>query len=436
MRKEGPKTAELNEIEASLAILSEITGLPVKSRSVFPEVGLDCRTRDKTPYNLDLILGTGDDKYEINVGIIFTDEWTDGEWLPTTTWSVSYNGEEICRKGTSVDCSYNFAKNELGDKGQILSYLLKESRYIIGGISTDVDFMDYENFTVESLGGKDGYFNNIYLVLMTHMKQRGLSLPPILAKRPDIRKAMTAGRTEDLERIIGGIRLFDIPEYDPRCQAHMLREIEEIRKQARWENTRRDPAVPLIESFPGIDITLIERGKPVFSPVNILVVENDLNNFGLFTDRIVMALEKDGRYRGSVLIKDFNLSYCMSLCETGKVDLLILDWTSPSYEETLMIRGNRNPFFDMVHGNSQGVITFDEDGKVHIMTPDGKTHDNNSLREEAERTDIRSRWMDMICDACVRAGTTPPPHFIVRSEFELSQINAIISQRLGRPISG
>ena len=435
MWKEGQKIAELGEIEASLVFMSEITGLPVLSRSVFPELeGLGGKTRDKTPFSLNLVLGTSGNKYEINIGVLFTDEWTEGEWLPTTKWRVSYNDEEICRQGVSVDCSLGFRKNQLEDKVQIMSYLLKELRYMVGGINPEVAFMDFENYTIEGLRDRDGYFRNIYLVLMTHMKQRGLSLPPILAKRPDIQEAMNAGRIDALERIIGGIRLFDIPEYDLRCQTHMLREIEEIIKQTRWERARRDPATPLVESFPRIDITLIERGEPVFPPVNILVVENDLNNFGLFTDRTVAALEKDGRYRGSALIKEFNLPSCMTLCETGKVDLLIFDWTSPSYEEALMVRGDRNRFFDMYYGDSQGVITFGKGGQVHITTPDGKTHDDDSLREKAEMIDIRSRWMDMISDACVRAGTIPPPYFIVRSEFELSQINDIISQKLGRPI--
>ena len=426
MRKEGQKIVELGEIEARLVFLSEITGLPVASKSVFSEL--------ETPFNLNLVLGTGDNKYEINVGVLFTDEWTEGEWLPTTTWDVSYNGEEIFREGALVNCSQGFRKDRLEDKIQVVSYLLKESRYLIGGINPEVAFMDYENYTLESLRHEDSYFRNVYLILMTHMKQRGLTLPPILAKRPDIRGAMTGGKIEDLERIIGGIRLFDIPEHDPPCQIHMLREIEEIRKQARWERTRRDPAVPLTESFPHIDITLIEKGRAIFPPVNILVVENDLNSFGLFTDRTVTALEKDGRYRGSAIIKEFNLPSCMTLCETGKVDLLIFDWTRPSYEEALMVRGDRNPFFDMIHGNSQGVITFGEDGQEQITTPDGRVFDNNSLREEAERIDIRSRWMEMIALACVEEGLSVPPHFIVRNNYELRQIGKIISQKRGTPI--
>ena len=89
----------------------------------------------------------------------------------------------------------------------------------------------------------------------------------------------------------------------------------------------------------------------------------------------------------------------------------------------------------MFYGNSQGVVTFGEDGQKQIETPDGRVFDNDTLREEAKKIDIRSRWMDMIADACVNAGVTVPPHFIVRGGFELKQISAIISQKLGRPIS-
>ena len=437
MNKEGLKNRELGGIEDIIVFLSEITGLPVTSRSVFAELlELEGGTRSEAPFSLNLVLGTGDNKYEINVRIIFTDKWTEGEWLPTTSWDVSYDGKEIYRMGGMVCCSHSFGKNELGDKVQIMSYLFKEARFIFGGIDTEAAFMDYENYTLKSLKNEDDYFRNIYLVLMTHMKWRGLSLPPILARRPDIREAMSAGKIEVLERIIGGISLFDMPGYDQRCQTHMLREIEVIREQARWEKNRRNPMVPLIESFPNIDITIIEKGKSVFPPVNILVVENNLNNFGLFTDRIVVALDKDGRYAGSVLIKEFNLPSCMTFCETGKIDLVIFDWTSPSYEEALMVRGSRNPFFDMFHGNSQGVVTFGEDGHEQITIPNGRVFDNDALREEAKRIDIRSRWMNMIADACGNAGVAVPAYFIVRGEFELSQINAIICQKLGRPISG
>lgn len=426
MKKEGLKNGELGEIGANFVFLSSITGLPVTERLVFPE--------GETSYNLKLVLGSGNERYEINIRIVFTDEWTSGEWLPVTAWNVSYNDEEIYRVGGMVDIINGFRDSDLKNTDKVGSYLLREIGFIFGGLNMEIDFIDYERYTLESLRDGDDYFRNIYLVLMTHMKQRGLSLPPILSKRPNIREAMFAGETEALDRLVAGISLFDMPYHDSRCQSHMRYEIEEIKRKTGWERRRRDPKVSLSESYPGINITKIELGKPVFPPVNILVVENDLYNSGLFMNRTMAALEKDGRYRGSALIKEFNLPSCVTLCETGKVDLVIFDWTSPSYEEALMLRGDRNPFFDMFYRNSQGVVSSDSDGQKQFGTPDGRVFDDETLKKEAEKIDIRSRWMDMIADACVNAGTTVPPHFIVRNASELSQIGVIVSQKLGHPV--
>lgn len=435
MKQERLIKPEFGEIEKELTFLSEITGLPISLKSIFPElVGLNERPVEReNPYEIVFELGSADERYEIRITITFSNEWSD-EWLPVTSWSVIYNNEVIHRAGDSVHTSKSFWKNDLTDTGRLRKYLLEETLHIVGGINVETGLMDFETYTLEGLQDKDSYFENIYLVLMTHMRQIGTEMPPILIKRPGVAEAMESGDIDVIDRITKTIEMFEMPGYDQRCQAHILREIAGIRKNTNWEKNKRDPRVALTETFPGLEVEVIEKGKSVYPPSNILVVENDLNVYGEFTSTIQEALSRDRRYKGTQVIRHFNLPFCIDLVRTGKIDLIICDWSKPSNWEALMLGGERNPFFDLTQGDIQGILELDG-ARLEIGSPDGSVIDPKDLKEIAERIDIRFRWMEAIASACVEEGLTLPPHFIVRNKFELGQIAQIISQKLGRSIN-
>ena len=424
----------IRQAEKTSQFLSDITGLPIVAVQAFPELAtLEENKSDRSDgdFNYRLALGKSGDSYEVQVAVNLKNDWTPGEWLASTGWQVLHNGREILKRGDYIDCSTDFGKQDLVNPTKIGKYLGQELQAVTGGPNTEVPFMNFEKYTIESLSDQDSYFATIYLALMTHMKERSLPMPPILSKRSEIVEPMLFGDTETVDKILAAAMLFEGSGLDVRCQAHMGHEAEVIRSQAKWEHRKRDPAVDLTESFPDLDAQIIKKGKTSPHPYNILVVENDLDNFGDFTDEVVEGLGNDGRYRGARIIREVNLSACMQLCATGKVDMVLFDWSTPSPEEALMVRGNRNSWFDLVNGDTQAVLELDGDG-MQISLPDGRILSKDDLPREAEELDIRSRWAEMIADACRDSKAEPPPHFIVRSRGEMRDLPKIVSQKLGR----
>ena len=431
-----------NDTDELGVFFSDITGLPVTHAKLFPEVlpfevpsRFSINSRFEIPFYSSYTLGNSDDQYLITIGVTFTNQWTPGEWLPNTNWRVEYNGEPICKEHDSVLASVSLKQHELTDTSKISKLLSRETRHMVGGPKIEVPFMDYEIHTLHSLDKEASYLKNIYLVLMTHMKERSLPMPPILSKRPDIRTAMFSGDIKTIDSILHSISVFDASNYDTRCQNHLRLESEEIRRHALWERDRRNSSIPLSETYPHLEVSTIKEGKSTFQPYNLLVVENDLHSYGNFTDAVINSLEKDGRYKNSKIIKEYNLHMCILLCESGRIDMVLFDWTNPSFEEALMIQRESNPFFDLSYGSTQAVLNFDENGDLSYGLPDGRVLDNQDLKQDAENHDIRSAWMREIEVACRKAGVIIPPHYNVRYRSEKKDLAKIISQKLGNPIS-
>ena len=419
--------------ESTSKFLSDITGLPIASAQSFPElVGLggDESDRDKNDFSYHLALGDTSNSYKICFDVGLTDEWTPKKWLFNAKWQVLYNDQQVFKRDYA-DCSRSFRQRDLVDVGMIDSYLDRELQLTVGGPGTEIPFMDFESYVSESLGGQDSYFANVYLALMIHMKERGLQMPPILSKRPEIAGPMAFGDIEAVNKALTATMLFEASGLDAKCQAHIGYEADSIRSRAKWENRKRDPAVDLAESFPDLDMKVIKEGKTVFRPSNILVVENNLNCPGSFIQVVAEQLENDGGHRGDRLIREVNLPESMQICATGKIDMVLFDWRDPSFEEALMVDRDRNPWFDLVNGAVQGALEIGED-RVEYGLSDGRVLSKDDLVKEADELDIRSRWADMIADACRESKVEPPPHIIVKGRGEISNLAKTISQKLAR----
>ena len=423
----------ISRAESTSKFLSDITGLPIASAQAFPELTVlreDNIDRDKKDFSYHLVLGETDNSYEVRFDVDLTDEWTPGKWLFNAGWQVLHNGQQVFKRGYA-DCSRSFRKRDLTDTEMVDGYLDRELQAIVGGPDTEVPFMDFESYTNESLGGQDSYFANVYLALMIHMKERGLQMPPILSKRSEIAKPMASGDIESINKALSAAMLFEGSRFDAKCQAHIGYEAELIRSRTKWENRKHDPAVDLAESFPALEMRVISEGKIPLHPSNILVVENDLNCPGGFIQIVAEKLENDGGYRGDRLIREINLPESMQLCATGKIDMVLFDWRDPSFEEALMVNRDRNPWFDLANGAIQGTLGLGEDG-IKYGFSDGRVLTKDELAEEADKLDIRSRWADMIADACRESKVEMPPHIIVRDRGDISDLVKTISQKLAR----
>lgn len=428
----GPKL-----FETTASFFGSITGLPIREHSVFPEltdIVPGKRIGHEVPFNYALIMGKEGDQYRIHVNVRFTDEWSPREWIPDVTWGVDYNNEVIFRNQYAHVAA--FYENDFSDKDKIKSFLDEEMLSILGGPSTEIPFMNYEDYSLNSLKDRDrdSYFANIYLVLMTHMKSRGLAMPPILSKHDEIRTPTEKGKIREVKRLLDTILVYDAGGYDARCQAHMREEARKIQERALWEFEKRDLSIPIEKVFPDIRSEIIESSARQLPQYTILVVENDLGNFGAFNQIVKRALISDGRYSGTKLIRTCTLQDCMELSAANRLDLILFDWTNPSPEEVLMVRPDEtNPFYDMLNGDTQAVLSITDEG-IQFDVPSGKHHNEESLRDEAERIDIRERWMDTVREVCEREGVSPPPYFIVRSQSEHRDIARIVSQKLGNSL--
>ena len=436
MGKETPNRRELSELTDKLGFLSDITGLPITNLAAFPELaefGRQRRFADEIPFSLELTLGEKEEEYHLMVQISlgYDDEF--GEWVPSWSWNLAYNDEEIFATHRWSSAPETFTEKTLRDTTGATSFLVEKTGRLLGGPDTGVAFMDYERCTLESLKGKDSYFESIYLALMTHMKEIGREMPPILSKRKDIAELMAKGDGRGVEKILKAISLFELPYLEPRCQKHVNREMEVIRERMGWEERRRDKDVSLSEFDPNLMVITIEMGETKLPPYNILVVENDLDNFGGFSQVVIHALEGDGRYRGTNVITEYNLPNCMALAEADRVDLIIFDWTNPTSWEVLMVRNEPNSFYNLFYGDTQGTILIGVEGP-QFGTNDGKVLDEKAMNEKADKTGIRSTWMKMLAEACLNERVAVPPHFIVKDSFTDRDMSNIVSQKLGNPL--
>jgi hypothetical protein len=435
MRKE---CLDSKEFDKHSLFLSEITGLSINSSKIFPELDLlgpSYHPSMRVPFSYDLILGNEGNQYKLNLCVMFTDEWTSSEWLPEVSWRILYNNREIYDQGGMVNTSVELFVKDFQNRQKVETLIYDQFHHAIGGPDTEVAFMDYETYSLESLKNENRYFENIYLVLMTHMKERGLVMPPILSKKAYIREPMRDGDIQKVDGIITSVMAYEDQNLPGYVRAHMKYETIEIKKHALWEAKKKNLAVPLQEAFPYVDIKKIEKGNPVLPPYTLLAVENDLRNYGEFSSVVIRSLEKDGRFKGSQVITEVNLSDCMQLCSAGRVDIVLFDWSNPSHEEVLMVRHeNPNPFYQMYYGSAQAALSFDDDG-IKASTPNGKLLDFKAMKEESEQIDIRNEWMNMIKSSCAQSGIQAPPSFIVRSRAEFQDIAKIVSQKLGKSIS-
>lgn len=418
--------------------ITEVTGLPVLSCISFPELQ---ETKERTGkerafrYTVQATIGSEAEKYNLDYSIVLAEGYTPNTWVPKTSWSISFNGNEIYRYAMT-STSNRLSASEVRDQHTVESCIRDEFIKYLGGPTTTVPFMDYESYSIEALThGYENYFANMYLLIMTHRKELGHQMPPILSKRPEIISAMNDGNIEKINKILATITLFESTSYDDACRTHLQTEASIIRRDTTSIYRQKDRRVPFIEAFPRADVLDIggDRTKS-FPPYNILVVEDDTNSYRLFTNNVLKQLQDDGRYGGSQLITDINLSRCVNFCTSGRIDFILFDSRHPNPFEILNITGNTNPFYTMMHGHSQGAIAFTDDG-FQIALPNGKLFDQDSAIEEANRLDIRSLWMSKIANACENEDVIIPPYFIIHSDAEYQDIGKIISQKLGNSIS-
>ncbi len=383
------------EFEDKAIFFSEITGLPITHLNAFPEIKNTRFTGSPSEvFTYTLVLGKQPESYQVDILINFSDEHTEGEtYLPTKSWRILFNEKEIFRVGGMTNVSGEIQKDVLNNKPDFTKLLLEEFERATGGVDSETPFMDFERVSLSSLKDSDSYFENVYLVLMTHMKSRGLKMPPIISKSPKVMELVNSGKVEELQKLLASAVI--VNQGIPRIKSHIGYESKVILEKAKWEKDKRDPNVPLTQTFSHLDLYKVEKGRKVFGPVNILLVENDLNNYGFFRDKVTLQLERDGRFKGANVITEVNLSACMQMAESGKIDLILFDWTKPSYEEILMFRGNTESLFD-----------------------------------EYDHPDIRNKWMEKIAEVCNASGVKIPENAIIRSDTEIGNISQIAANAL------
>jgi hypothetical protein len=399
-------------VEKKANLLSGVTGLPITKK--YADL---IETVDAASMHYILALGT---EYKIDI-IDFTTV-DDHGYEANINWTLTFNGRLITRKGFNIGSTY---------KNTPRNITFRNVSDCLGGVDSETAFMDYERYSSSSLedNAKDSYFQNIYLMIMTHMKERGMKMPQILSKNGDVRKAMNSGKVEELKLLV---RSAMEEEADSRCLAHMLAESEVLADQAESIRQRRDRSIDLFEKFTDLTVKKVP-GEKILPPYNILVVENEAP-FGHLTRLVAQRLASDGRYGATNLIMDYNLSACMQVCETGQISLVMFDWSTPSYEESLMFGGSADSIYKMLNGNSQGMIDL-SGGNPMFSRKDGREFNLDELKEEAEQVDVRNEWMALISRACSAANVSPPPHHIVRSEREFPYLDKIVSLKLGNMLN-
>jgi hypothetical protein len=399
-------------VEKKASLLSGVTGLPITKK--YADL---IETVDAASMHYTLALGS---QYKIDIIDYTTVD--DYGYEANINWTLTFNGKLITRKGFNIGSTYRNTPRNI---------TFRNISDCLGGVDSETAFRDYERYSLSSLedNSKDSYFQNIYLMIMVHMKERGMKMPQILSKNSDIRQAMYLGKVEDLKLLM---RSAMEEEPDPRCLAHMRAESEELVSQAENIRQRRDPSIDLFEKFTDLTVKKVS-GEKILPAYNILVVENEMP-LGHLTNLVAQRLASDGRYGATNLIMDYNLSACMQVCETGQISLVMFDWSTPSCEESLMFGGSADPIYKMLNGNSQGILDFGS-GEPVFSRKDGREFNLDELMKEAEELDIRNEWMSMISRACSAANVLPPPYHITRSEREFPYLDKIISLKLGNTLN-
>lgn len=411
-------------IGRQLQLLADVTGLPVSDCSIFPELS-GCPSillsREEASFATRVIFGSKKafPRYSLGVGIVFKRQPSlCSGILPRVSWQVSYNQIPLFQESYQ-DCGRSFNPQSPKASEEIKAYLSKTLAKILGGPDPEVAFMDYEKYRLSDLRGQADFFANAYLVLMVHMKELGRPMPPILSKRKDLVVLMEKG---EVQKISGLLKLIIGLEGggEKRHLAHLRAEAGEIVGRARLQADRRNSQIPLEKIFPGIAVTEVKRGRVGTGPHTVLAVENQLDHFGRFSDLVVHFLGKEGRFKRTRVVSEFNLPRCVDLCRTGRIDLVLLDWRHPSAEETLLVRGKSNPVYQMIHGDCSGVLEV-RSGEVFLTTPDGVTRPF-SKHVQNDLVNTRLAWIKQIDHACQNVGQKTPPCFIIFSDEQIQEV--------------
>lgn len=426
--REAPPSAE-----STAQFLSAITGLPITRQSLFPELGPETNVlpgQPSYPHTFELVLGERGDQYRVSCNIAYSNEDTSDQYIPNVQWSVRHNGKKLYGTHYST-ISFGQIIDEY-DPETIQPHLETDLQHAVGGPNTEVIFMDYEDaHTLEGFK-TEGYFANIYLVLMTHMKARGLALPPILSKDTNMQEAIARGDIEWVNELLSASIAYGEAHLEPRCVAHMKYEAQVIRRETRVNQQKLDPFLPLEAGFPDMPITNIAEGEARFGSPTILSVENRLEDMGAFPDAVIDALNADGRFKGAKVVQGFSIGDVIELSKTGKINLVVFDQLDPDEWELLYVQGARNPLYELFHGNTQAVISIDEDG-LQFNLADGRLLDPEGMEGAIDEVDTRAEWMQIVEQECAKLGIQPPKHIVIRSRKELAAVADAIAKQIGRP---
>jgi len=207
------------KVQSKEKFLSEVTGSPIRIRSL----SIDEADANASPLQYRLVLGSFPGQYAINYGSHPTaGSHIGGDFEEIEVkWSIGYNSALIFSRGFTGSGAIMIGANNIQEAS--VQLLLKE----LGGVSSELPFMDFESYTIDSLknNGSDSYFGNIYLVIMTHMKELRLKMPPILSKKYDVEKAVEKRDVALVTRLLAG---YMNSVHDPRLLAHMKAEAAEI----------------------------------------------------------------------------------------------------------------------------------------------------------------------------------------------------------------
>lgn len=410
----------INVAGSKAQFLSDITGLPIVDQTLLPELALGYE-RDENDvtraHTFKVVLGEEGDQYLVDCNVSFPDEWnTRGTYTPDVEWYVSYNGE-LLNNGEYLTGGSVFPE-DLKDPDIMNDVVLDHLRQPFGGPDTEVAFMDYEYHTLEGLKGDESYFSNIYLTVMTHMKERGLEMPPILSKDESLRRAMKLGDTKEVGRLLSAAQVA-AKDVDPRIQAHIRYESNVIREETEHNHTKRNPFVPLEQGFPYMQFEEIEEGDAPFGRLNILAMQNDLHSGTTFPNQIAAALRKDGRFAGSKVFHGFQIGELVRMGETGKVSIVVFDQLEPDLWELPYLQGGSSP---------QAV--FSSDGDFEFKLGNGKHLSREEMEDAVRSMDMRQPWMDTLATYCKEMGTEVPPHITIRTRQGLGIVAKMIAASL------
>ncbi len=319
-----------------------------------------------------------------------------------------FKGEKLCEKSYGSSEGYDYLK--LIQQPTIRDAWLKGILKGIGGISVDHPaFMDYESFSFKSLDHSknheerdNSYFDCLYLRLMTHMKERGYEMPPILSKHEDLRETMFLGQKDETETLLFGKLAEIISNGDERCIAHAKAEAEKIREYTTHIAYEQDSNIPLSKKFLDTPRKIVP-GKKAEEIYNVLVIEDLNENYHLkgpeLTENVFHTLEELG-FCGSYVYSQINLPSAMEICSTGQMDAIIVDGR------------NVEPFESFYHGQGGG-MTFGENGEILFMKDGEKMTEDEVKEHMRENPNIKHAWVGKICEQAEAKGHTSPPSYVM-----------------------